>query len=85
MSADDFAGALTAGPTGDCASAQPDSKGEWATYLIITPSGDPADEHIVKLTAGEDGTLSVTDQAGGYLTAAVSGSAVPLGRGGPGS
>ena len=42
-------GALTAGPAGDCASAQQNSKGEHATYVLITPAGDPADEHIVKL------------------------------------
>ncbi len=35
-----FAGALTAGPGGDCASAQPDSKGERAAYVVITPDGD---------------------------------------------
>ena len=71
VSADYFAGALTYGPAGDCLSAQPNSKGEHAAYVIITPAGDPADEHVVKLAASADGTLRVTDQAGGYLTAAV--------------
>ena len=72
VSADYFAGALTAGTTGDCASGQPDSKGEHATYVVITPDNDPADEHIVKLAASEDGTLSIAEQTGGYLTAALS-------------
>jgi hypothetical protein len=38
--------------------------------VVITPAGDRADEHIVKLTAGAGGTLQIADQAGGYLTAA---------------
>ena len=78
VSADFFAAALTAGPTGNCASAQPGSTGERAAYVIITPAGDSADEHVVKLLAGADGTLSIPDQpgqpgqVGGYLTASLS-------------
>jgi len=72
VSADFFAGALTAGTTGDCASAQPASTGERAAYVVITPAGDSADEHVVKLVAGADGTLSISDQVGGYLTANLS-------------
>ena len=72
MSPDYFAGALTAGPDGDCASAQPGSNGERAAYVIITPAGDSADEHIVKLIAGADGTLRIDSQVGGYLTASLS-------------
>jgi hypothetical protein len=70
-SQDFFAGALTAGKTGDCASAQPQSSGERAAYVIIIPAGDPADEHIVKLTAAADGTLRIAGQVGGALTATV--------------
>jgi hypothetical protein len=71
VSPDYFAGALTAGTDGSCASAQPNSKGERAAYVIITPAGDSADEHIVKLTAVDDGTLHIESQAGGYLTASL--------------
>ena len=69
VSADYFAAALTGG---DCASAQPGSKGEWAAYVIITPAGDSADEQIVKLTAGADRTLKIDSYVGGYLTASLS-------------
>ena len=74
-----FAAALTAGPAGDCASAQQNSKGEHATYVLITPAGDPADEHIVKLENNySGGALSVENQTGGYLNAVLSqASAVP--------
>jgi hypothetical protein len=72
QSPDYFAAALTAGAAGDCASAQPGSTGERATYVIITPVGDRADEHIVKLVAGADGALRIDSQVGGYLTASVS-------------
>jgi hypothetical protein len=69
-----FAGALTAGPDGSCASAQ--DKGEWSSYVVITPAGDPADEHLVKLrvdpSAGPAGRVRIEDQAGGYLTATLS-------------
>ena len=71
-SPDFFAGALTAGADGSCASAQPGSPGERAAYVIIAPAGDSADEHIVKLTASADGTLSIDSQVGGYLTASLS-------------
>ena len=71
-SPDFFAAALTAGPDGSCASAQPDSKGERAGYVIIAPAGDSADEHIVKLTADAGGTLHLDSQVGGYLTASLS-------------
>lgn len=54
---------------GPCASAR--GQGERSAYVIITPAGDRADEHIVKLQSSQDGTLSVADQAGGYLTAAL--------------
>ena len=67
-----FAGALTAGADGSCASAQPGRNGERAAYVIITPAGDSADEHIVKLTASADGTLRIDSQVGGYLTASLS-------------
>jgi hypothetical protein len=68
---DYFAAALTAGSDGSCASAQPGSKGERAAYVIITPAGDSADEHIVKLTIGADGKLGIDSQVGGYLTASL--------------
>jgi hypothetical protein len=68
-SPDYFAAALTAGPDGSCASAQPGSTGERATYVIITPAGDSADEHIVKLTSAADGVLRIDSQVGGYLNA----------------
>jgi hypothetical protein len=71
VSPDYFAGALTAGPDGSCASAQPDSKGERAAYVIITPAGDSADEHIVKLTIDADGTPHIDSQVGGDLTASL--------------
>jgi hypothetical protein len=67
QSPDYFIGALTAGVNGDCASAQ--GKGERNAYVIITPAGDQADEHIVKLVVGLDGTPRIADQVGGYLTA----------------
>src|SRR5262249_37183911 len=64
--------ALTAGagPDGSCATAPPDSTGEQAADVVITPAGDGADAHIVKLVHGVDG-LRVASQAGGYLTATV--------------
>jgi hypothetical protein len=66
------AGYLIAALTGgDCASAQKDSASEHATYVVITPAGDSADEHIVKLVSAADGTLSIAAQAGGDLTATV--------------
>ena len=68
---DYFAAALTAGSDGSCAAAQSGSKGERAAYVIITPAGDSADEHIVKLTAGADGTPRIDSQVGGYLTASL--------------
>ena len=68
-SPDYFAAALTAGPDGSCAAAQPGSKGERAAYVIIAPAGDSADEHIVKLTSAADGVLSIDSQVGGYLNA----------------
>jgi hypothetical protein len=71
-SQDYFIGALTAGPNGDCASAQPQSKGEHAAYITVTPAGDPADEHQVKLSVDQAGTVSIAEQAGGYLTASLS-------------
>ena len=41
--------------------------------MVITPAGDPADQHEVKLqvnpTAGLAGIVRITDQAGGDLTA----------------
>ena len=64
-----FAGALTAGLKAECASDK--GAGERNAYVIITPAGDRADEHIVKLVAGADGTLRVGSQVGGYLTATV--------------
>jgi hypothetical protein len=39
--------------------------------VLVTPVGDQADEHIVKLVASQTGKLSIADQVGGYLTAAV--------------
>jgi hypothetical protein len=69
VSADYFAGALTAGTDGSCASAQPGSTGERAAYVVITPGGDSADEHVVKLTADATGKLSIAEQVGGDLTA----------------
>lgn len=66
-----FIGALTAGPDGGCASAT--GTGQWASYVVITPAGDPADQHEVKLqvnpTAGLASIVGITDQAGGDLTA----------------
>jgi hypothetical protein len=76
-----FAGALTAAPASDqppapaqCMPPTPaGSVGEHAAYLVITPAGDPADEHIVKLTADTSWQtpLSIDSQVGGYLTAAL--------------
>ena len=78
VSADYLAGALTIPPPSDpppasCMPPTPGTSAEWATYVIIVPAGDRADEHIVKLTASADGrTLSIDSQVGGYLTASLS-------------
>ena len=78
-----FIGALTAGPDGGCASAT--GTGQWASYVVITPAGDPADQHEVKLqvnpTAGLASIAAITDQAGGDLTATLT----PDGSGSGGS
>ena len=68
-SADYFAAALTGG---DCASSLPQTTGEWAAYVIITPAGDSADEQIVKLAAGADRTVKIDSYVGGDLTASLS-------------
>jgi hypothetical protein len=68
-SPDYFAAALTGG---DCASSLPQTTGEWAAYVIITPAGDSADEQIVKLVAGADRTVKIDSHVGGYLTASLS-------------
>ena len=66
-----FIGALTAGPDGGCGSAS--GTGEWSAYVVITPAGDPADQHEVKLqadpSAGPAGIVRIADHAGGDLTA----------------
>jgi len=52
-------------------------KGERAAYVIITPVGDRADEHIVKLVANTGGTLRIASQVGGDLTAKLANSGGP--------
>jgi len=61
--------ALTGGVQGDCSSAE--GVGEWSSYVVITPAGDPADEHIVKIQVTASRTVQIKSQAGGGLTAAV--------------
>jgi hypothetical protein len=63
--------ALTAGASGDCASGERDTAGEWSSYVVITPEGDPADEHIVKLRVTASRDVTIESQAGGGLTATV--------------
>lgn len=69
--------ALTAGPGGDCASAE--GKGEWASYLVLTPVDDPADQHMIKLRVTASRKVEVDSQAGGDLTATVTRESVPGG------
>ena len=64
-----FIGALTAGVDGSCASAQ--GNGEWASYVVITPESDPADEHLVKVRVTASGDVEADSQVGGDLTATV--------------
>lgn len=62
-----FIGALTAGVDGSCASAE--DNGEWASYVVITPKNDPADEHLVKVKVTASGDVEADSQVGGALTA----------------
>jgi hypothetical protein len=66
-SPDMFVGALTAGNDGNCASAQ--DAGQHSAYVVVTPRGDQADEHEIKIQVDSTGTMTIADQAGGYLTA----------------
>jgi hypothetical protein len=66
-----FIGALTAGVDGACASAQAQDVGERASYVVVTPPGDPADQRLVKLRVDRSGVVGIDSQKGGDLNAAV--------------
>ena len=67
-------GGLTAGVGGDCAAT--DFTGQWASYLVVTPTRRPADTTTVKLVVSRAGQLSV-QSVGGSLTAKILGPTPP--------
>ena len=88
-SPDYFAGALTAGPDRGLRVGAAGQRASGPPYVVITPAGDRADEHVVKLRSPPTAGLQHRgdhSQVGGYLTASLSQvSPGPGGRWGPGS
>lgn len=59
-------GGYTAGENGDCAAT--DATGQWAAYMVITPTRRPADTTTVKMVISRSGQLSLTTVGGSITT-----------------